>query len=362
MSDARTTSRAAPVVQTGPVQWAKENLFNGPVNTALTLISLYVLWLAIPPLVNWALIDAVFTPDPATCKAASGACWGFITEKYRLMLSGTYPYEQQWRPVVAMVVLLGLIGMSMNSRFWNIWLAAYWVVGIVVMGVLMWGGVLGLPYVENAKWGGLPLTLILAVNGIVFSFPLAIALALGRRSNMPAIRAVCVTFIELVRGVPLITVLFMASLMLPLFLPEGMTIDKLLRAQVGIILFTAAYEAEVIRGGLQALPRGQFEAGDSLGLSYWQKTGLIILPQALKLVIPPMVNTFISMFKDTSLVIIIGLFDLLGSVRLAANDPMWRPFYVEGLVFVAVIYFIFCYTIARYSEHVERLARKGERR
>ena len=206
------------------------------------------------------------------------------------------------------------------------------------------------------------LTIMLSVLSMMMAFPIAMVVALGRRSSLPAIRTVCTIYVELIRGVPLISVLFMASFMFPLFMPVGMSIDVLVRVIIGITLFAAAYMAEVIRGGLQALPRGQFEAGDSLGLSYWQKTGLIILPQALKLVIPPMVNTFISMFKDTSLVIIIGLFDLLGSVRLAANDPMWRPFYVEGLVFVAVIYFIFCYTIARYSEHVERLARKGERR
>ncbi len=210
-----------------------------------------------------------------------------------------------------------------------------WLGGVAAMGVLMWGGILGLPFVDTEKWGGLPLTLILSVNGIVFSFPLAILLALGRRSHLPVIRAICVAFIELMRGVPLITVLFMASLMIPLFLPEGFDINKLLRAQIGIILFGAAYLAEVIRGGLQALPKGQGEAADSLGLGYWQATRLIILPQALRLVIPPMVNSFIAGFKDTSLVIIIGLFDLLGTARQAINDPTWRPFYVEALIFIA---------------------------
>src|SRR5262249_12932517 len=225
----------------------------------------------------------------------------------------------------------------------------------------MRGGVFGLLSVETERWGGLPLTLILAANGIVFSFPLAVLLALGRRSDLPAIKALSIGLIELVRGVPLITVLFMASLMIPLFLPEGFSIDKWLRAQVGFILFAAAYQAEVIRGGLQAIPRGQYEAADALGLSYWQKTGLIILPQALKLVIPPMVNTFISFFKDTSLVVIVGMFDLLGSVRAAASDRQWRAYYVEGLVFAALIYFVFCFTMAEYSRRLERRLDTGRR-
>jgi general L-amino acid transport system permease protein len=327
----------------------------------LTLLLLGLFALLLPKLYNWAVADAVFAADPAACRTAEGACWGFIVEKFRLMTFGTYPYNQQWRPLVTIIMLLSLIGLTMNTRLWGRRLWTAWLVGVAAMWVLMNGGVLGLPVVETDKWGGLPLTLILAVNGIVFSFPLAILLALGRRSDMPAIKAISIAFIELVRGVPLITVLFMASLMIPLFLPEGITIDKLLRAQIAFILFAAAYEAEVVRGGLQAIAKGQFEAADALGLSYWQKTGFIILPQALKLVIPPMVNTFIGFFKDTSLVIIIGMFDLLGATRLASSDPVWRPYYVEGLAFVALIYFAFCYTMAEYSRSVERRLNRGVR-
>jgi general L-amino acid transport system permease protein len=231
-----------------------------------------------------------------------------------------------------------------------------------VCAVLMWGGVFGLTFVSNDQWGGLPLTLILSVVGMVLSFPLAILLALGRRSDLPAIRAVCVGFIEFVRGVPLVSVLFMASVMFPLFLPDGVTIDKLLRAQVGIILFTAAYLAEAVRGGLQAVPRGQYEAADALGLGYWQKMGLIILPQALKISIPPLVNQFISMFKDTSLVIIIGLFDLLTTAKTALSDPQWRPFFVESYTFVALIYWGFCFFMSRYSQFLERKLETGHRR
>jgi general L-amino acid transport system permease protein len=225
-----------------------------------------MVWL-LPKLFSWAISDAVFSPDPTACRAAKGACWGFIVEKFRLMIFGTYPYAEQWRPTLTIAMLLTLIGMTMNLNLWGraLWLG--WLIGVPAMWVLMRGGVLGMLYVGTERWGGLPLTLILSVNGIVLSFPLAILLALGRRSDLPAIKAICVAFIELVRGVPLITVLFMATLMIPLFLPQGFTIDQLLRAQIAFILFAAAYEAEVVRAGLQAMPRGQFEAADALGLS-----------------------------------------------------------------------------------------------
>ncbi len=352
MTTPSNTAPAAPPPPTLQV-WAKENLFSGPFNTILTLALLAVLVPASVKLVRWGLIDAVWRPDANLCRVSSGACWGFIAEKFRLMTFATYPYEQQWRPLITCFLIVGLVCVSLNPRFWSLKLALGWVLVIPLMFILMRGGVLGLSRVETEQWGGLPLTLILSAVGIVLSFPLAILLALGRRSDMPAIRALSIGYIELVRGVPLITVLFMASLMIPLFLPEGITIDKVLRAQIGFILFAAAYEAEVIRGGLQAIPKGQFEAADALGLSYWNKMGLIILPQALKTVIPPMVNTFIGFFKDTSLVIIIGLFDLMGAVRLASSDAEWRQFYVEGLVFLALIYFAFCYAMASYAKRLE---------
>ena len=344
--------------------WKGKSLFSSFGNTFVTLLSMGLMIGLLPPFIDWAFINAVWRPDPETCRAAAGvgACWGIIAEKWRLILFGTYPFDQQWRPAVMVMLLLVLIGVSMVPAFWRRGLALAWALGLLAMGVLMWGGVLGLPFVPTDQWGGLPLTLILSVNGIVFSFPIAILLALGRRSSLPVIRAVCTAFIELVRGVPLITVLFMASLMIPLFLPQGVDINKLLRAQVAVILFSAAYLAEVVRAGLQAIPKGQFEAADSLGLSFPQKMSFVILPQALRLVIPPMVNSFIAGFKDTSLVIIIGLFDLLGTTRLAANDPAWRPFYVEGLIFLALMYFVFCYTLARYSRYLEVYTRKGERR
>jgi general L-amino acid transport system permease protein len=230
---------------------------------------------------------------------------------------------------------------------------AYW---------LLHGGFFGLSTVSTSQWGGLMLTLVIAAVGIAGALPLGILLALGRRSEMPAIRVICVTFIEFWRGVPLITVLFMSSVMLPLFLPEGLSFDKLMRALIGVILFQSAYIAEVVRGGLQAIPKGQYEAAAAMGLGYWRMMGLVILPQALKLVIPGIVNTFIALFKDTSLVIIIGLFDLLNSIKQATTDPAWLGMATEGYVFAALIFWIFCFGMSRYSQHLERKLDTGHKR
>ena len=348
------------------INWSKKNLFDGWFNSLLTIGALaFILWL-VPTLFNWAVTNATLEPSVEACREVAGACWGFVNANLRLILFGTYPFNEQWRPLVAMLVLVGIIVGSLGAVPYaglRRWIVPMWVIGVPVIAILMWGGVFGLTYVQNSYWGGLPLTLLLSANGIIFAFPLGLLLALGRRSDMPAIRSICVVYIEIIRGVPLITVLFMASVMFPLFLPEGITIDKLLRAQIGIILFTAAYLAEVFRGGLQAVPRGQFEAANSLGLSYWQAMRLIILPQAMRLVIPPTVGSFISMFKDTTLVVIIGLFDLLNTVKLALrSDPAWTRYYVEGYAFVAVIFFLFCYSMARFSIYLEKELRKGENR
>jgi general L-amino acid transport system permease protein len=342
--------------------WARENLFSSAGNTLLTLACLYALWQVAPPLVHWALTAAVWTGDAAACRESDGACWALIGEKHRFILFGLYPFAEHWRPLLAVALFIILIAVSCYPKFWRPWLIALWAAGLATCALLMWGGVLGLTFVATDQWGGLPLTLILAVVGMLGSFPLAVLLALGRRSQLPAIRAVCTGFIELIRGVPLISVLFMASVMFPLFLPEGLTINKLLRAQVGIILFTAAYLAEAVRGGLQAVPPGQYEAADALGLGYWQKMGLIILPQALKIAIPPLVNQFISMFKDTSLVIIIGLYDLLTTAKTAIADPDWRAYFVEAYAFAALIYWGFCFFMSRYSLFLERRLGLGQRR
>jgi len=349
-------------VTAGPLAWLRANLFNSIPNTILTLLALYLLVATIPPLVRWALVDAVWTGDSGrTCRGA-GACWAFIGNKLRFILFGQYPYEEQWRPLFAVLIFIALILVACDRRLWGRRLVALWLAGLVAVAVLMWGGVLGMSYVEAERWNGLPLTLILSVVGMIFAFPLAILLALGRRSQLPAVRAICVGYIELVRGVPLITVLFMASVMLPLFLPTGFTIDKLLRAQAAFVLFAAAYLAEIVRGGLQAIPRGQYEAAESLGLAYWQRTRLIVLPQALAMVIPPLVNNFIGAFKNTSLVLIIGLFDLLGATNAALTDANWRGYSVEAYVFIAAIYWSFCFFMSRYSQMLEREFNKGRRR
>ena len=348
-------------VAAGPLAWLRANLFNSIPNTILTLAALYLLAAIIPPVVRWAVVDAVWHGESGRACRAGGACWAFIAEKGRFILFGRYPYAEHWRPLFTIVIFVAMILASCDRRLWGRRLAILWLVGLITVGVLMWGGVLGMTYVETSLWNGLPLTLILATLGTVFAFPLAILLALGRRSRLPAVRGICVGYIELVRGVPLITVLFMASVMLPLFLPTGMTIDKLLRAQLAIILFAAAYLAEIVRGGLQAIPRGQYEAADSLGLGYWRRTRLIVLPQALAMVIPPLVNSFIGGFKNTSLVIIIGLFDLLGAANAALTDANWQGFYIEAYVFTAAIYWTFCFFMSRYSQMLEREFSKGRR-
>jgi general L-amino acid transport system permease protein len=300
---------------------------------------------------DWALLNAVWQPDSQACRAASGACWGFIVEKHRLIAFGTYPYEDHWRPALSSVLLIAL--WILSAIYWKPRLILFWAIGLTVIGLLMWGGVFGLPYVENERWGGLILTLLLTTFGLGFAFPLSILLALGRRSNLPVVRALCVAYIELIRGVPLVSVLFMASVMLPLFLPAGVSVDKLLRAQVALILFAAAYLAEAVRGGLQAIPRHQYDAADALGLSYLQKTFLVVLPQALRIAVPPLVNTCIGFFKDTSLVLIIGLFDLLSTIKVSLNDPAWTGFGVEAYLFAAAVYFIFCYSMSLYSRRLE---------
>jgi general L-amino acid transport system permease protein len=337
------------------MDWLRRNLFS---SWPSALATLAILWLAmryLPPFLDWAIGNAVWSaPDSRACREAEGACWAFIGEKHRFILFGTYPFEQHWRPGLATLMLISLWVASAFRRFWNWRLAALWVGGLGFIGVLMWGGVFGLPYVENERWGGLILTLLLASFGIAFAFPLSILLALGRRSELPVLRAACVAYIELIRGVPLISVLFMASVMLPLFMPAGLTIDKLLRAQLAMVLFAAAYLAEVVRGGLQAIPRHQYEAAEALGLSYWQMTRRVVLPQALRMSIPPLVNTFIGFFKDTSLVLIIGLFDLLSTIKVSLQDPAWSGFGVEAYLFASLVYFAFCYAMSAYSRRLER--------
>ncbi len=361
------------VAALGPLAWLRANLLSSWLSTAVTLLLGYIILRVLFSLSQWGIVHAIWTvpygptgiADTSSCQNVSGigACWAILHDKYRLILFGRYPYDDQWRPAIVVLLFIALFVVSGIRRFWRKELALIWVGTLTAVGILMWGGVFGLREVTNDNWGGLPLTLILATFGIAFAFPLAVLVALGRRATkLPAVKLLCVLYVELIRGVPLISVLFMASVMFPLFMPAGVNVDKLLRAQIAFILFAGAYLAEVVRGGLQALPKGQAEAADALGLSYWKKTGFIILPQALRLVIPPLVNTFIGFFKDTSLVLIIGLFDLLTMGKVALSDPPWQSFSTEVYLGLAVVYIAFCFAMSKYSRSLERdLARSRDR-
>jgi general L-amino acid transport system permease protein len=413
---------APPVSDVGALGWARKNLFSSWGNGITTLVLLAAVVWFLQGFLTWAVFTATFTaPDGQACRG-HGACWALIHEKYRFIFFGTFPYEQQWRPLLAIVAMLTMLLTSADRRMWNSRLIWIWAIGSFVTFLLMFGvlsfpislflfvalaaggiglmmrgvvaepmelnayraliaiGVVGLvlriagvmpawaltiapfDYVETGLWGGLPVTLVLATYGLVFAFPYGILLALGRRSKLPLIKGLCVGFIELIRGVPLISLLIMASVMLPLFLPQGMSIDKFLRALVAIILFAGAYIAEIIRGGLQSLPKGQFEAADAMAFNYPQKTILIILPQALRVVIPPLINTFIGFFKGTSLVLIIGIFDFLNAANGALVDPKWAGFPAEVYLFAAFVYFCFCFSMSRYSKYLEVELNKGTRR
>lgn len=357
-------ARPAPVNTEGPVAWVKANLLADWKTTLSTLIIGGILLWYVPQILNWALFNAHWAADFKLCKIeGSGACWGVVTEKYRSIIFGRYPFEEQWRPLVATVLLTGLLVASCMRMFWRAWLPLLWLAVLAIFFTLMYGKVLGLSQVDTDRWGGLPLTILLASLSLVASFPIALLVALGRRSNLPAIKTFCTIYVELIRGVPLISVLFMASFMFPLFMPQGVTIDVLLRVLVGITLFAAAYSAEVIRGGLQAVPKGQIEAAATLGLSYWQTQRKIVLPQALAMVVPGIMNNFISTFKDTSLVAIVSLYELMGAMKMAVNsDADWRPYIMEGYFFIALIYFVFCFAMSRYSHWVEKQVNKSKLR
>ena len=369
-------SKPAPMQGNTAGGWIRENLLATPKDIILTVLGVaFLLWL-LPGVINWLFIQAAWTgADRAACATIaqggnqpdgwSGACWAFVDNRMMQFIFGRYPLDERWRPILVGIMFIGLLVPMLMPKTPRKGLNALllFVIFPVVAFFLLHGGI-GLQKVETPLWGGLMVTLILSFVGIAVSLPFGIVLALGRRSHMPAIRIICVFFIEVVRGVPLITVLFMANVMLPLFLPTGWTIDNFLRALVGVAIFASAYMAEVIRGGLQAIAKGQYEGADSLGLSYWQKTRLIILPQAIKLVIPGIVNTFIGLFKDTSLVSIIGMFDLLGIVRLNFTDATWAspvtP--LTGLVFAGFIFWIFCFGMSRYSAFTERRLDTGHKR
>jgi len=343
-----------PVTSVGTIGWIKTNLFNNLFNSVLTLVTLYILWQVVPPFIRWAFIDSQWFSTGEACRGSEGACWSVIPANIRFILFGFFPYESQWRPLLAMIILVALLFYSRNRKHWKKSLIYAWITGLFIMGLLMKGGILGLAPVESTQWGGLPLTLLLSVFGLTAAYPLGVVLALGRQSQMPAVKTLCIIYIEMIRGVPLITLLFMSSIVFPLFLPEGVTVNVILRAQVAIIMFTAAYIAEVVRGGLQGMAKGQYEAAESMGLNYYQTMRLVILPQALKIVIPPTVSQLISALKDTSLVVIIALYDLLKTTQSVLSDPAWMAFSSEAYIFVALIYFGCCYFMSSYSRRLEK--------
>jgi general L-amino acid transport system permease protein len=366
----------APDNSRSSAAWIRANLLATPKDVVFTLLAIALLAYALPGIINWLFIQASWVgSDRSVCATVvqgglqpngwSGACWAFVEDRFAQFIFGRYPLDQRWRVLLTLAMFVALLAPMLIPKAPKKGLNALllFVVFPVVAFFLLSGG-FGLSHVETPLWGGLMVTLILSFVGIAVSLPLGILLALGRRSKMPVIKTICVVFIEVIRGVPLITVLFMANVMLPLFLPTGWTIDNFLRALVGVALFASAYMAEVIRGGLQAIPKGQTEGAESLGLSYWQTIRGIILPQAIKLVIPGIVNTFIGLFKDTSLVSIIGMFDLLGIVQLNFRDPSWISPVVPltGLIFAGFMFWIFCFGMSRYSAFMERHLDTGHKR
>ncbi len=344
--------------------WTRKNLFDGWASSLLTVTMLALFWWIVPPFIDWAVIKAtVFGKARADC-TADGACWTFIQLRFSSFFYGRYPIDERWRVNLAGILLVAFTVPALMDQLRHRWVAVLALIGLypVIAGVLLVGGVLGLAPVDTSLWGGLMLNVVLSFIAIAGSLPLGILLALGRRSKLPLIRYFCIGFIELWRGVPLLTALFMATIMFPLFLPEGVTLDRLLRAALALTLFTSADMAEVVRGGLQGVPQGQTEAARALGLGYWHVQVFIVLPQALRLVVPAIVNTAIDLFKDTTLVLIVGLFDLLGMVNLALKDSAWLGMATEGYTFAAMIFFVCCLMMSLYSRRLERrLARATAR-
>jgi general L-amino acid transport system permease protein len=345
-------------------RWIRQNLFSGPWSTGTTLILVAMALYVLPGLLQWALTNAILKADAEACQALEhgGACWGVVTEKYRVILFGRYPYAEQWRPLLATSLLLVLI-VGTSLRLQRTVVLISWALMVPIFFVLMGGGRLGLSPVGTDQWGGFPLTLLLTMGGMVLALPLAIAVALGRhQTRLPLLRALCAMYVEVVRGVPLISVLFLASFLFPIILPHGFSIDVLLRVQAGIVLFAAAYLAETVRGGLQSVSRDQHEAAAALGLRHWQAIRWIILPQAIRGVIPSIMNSAVSIYKDTSLVTVVSLYELTGALSLAlSGDAQWRSFYLEAYLFIGAIYWIGCYAMSRFSLGLEGRLGIGEK-
>jgi general L-amino acid transport system permease protein len=365
-SDAPTL--APPANTTGAVAWMRANLFPTPLSSLATLLLLGLLAWVLSAIIPWAFINAVWNaPDRELCAAeGAGACWPFVKARFHQWVYGLYPFGERWRvDIVLVLTVISLAGLLIPRIPYKNWNALFFFVILPVIAVmLLHGNMFGLAKVDTDQWGGMLVTLVIAITGIVVSLPLGILLALGRRSEMPAISTLCTAFIEMVRGIPLITVLFMASVMFPLFMPPGVNFDKLLKALIGVALFSGAYMAEVVRGGLQAIPKGQYEAAQAVGLSWWRMMGLVVLPQALKISIPGIVNNAISLFKDTSLVFVIGIFDLMTMAVQGFADAKWASAQTgnTGYFALAIIYWIFCFAMSRYSLWMERRLNTGHKR
>jgi general L-amino acid transport system permease protein len=336
--------------------WLRRNLFSSPWNTLLTALVLALLWLVVPPFLDWAVFGATVSGNSKAACTGDGACWTFIKLRLHTFMWGHYPDEELWRLGAAALLLVAFAVPVMrdNVRHRGLFVVLLLTVFPVIAGILLVGDVPGLPYVDTSQWGGLMLDVIISFVTVAGALPLGILLALGRRSELPVIKYLSVGFIELWRGVPLLTVLFMSAVMVPLFLPHGVSVDRLIRAMVAFTLFNAAYMAETVRGGLQGVPLGQEEAAYSVGLRWWQVQMFVTLPQALRIVVPGIVNNIVDLFKDTSLVTIIGLVDLLGAVNQSLKDPAWLGLAKEGYVFTAALFFVCCFAMSTYGRSFER--------
>ena len=343
-----------------PARWVRSRLLASPLDVALTVCVLVAGLVAVPPLLDWLVFSATVVADPAldrpadACRGTNGACWVFVGEWWRFLLFGRYPLAEQWRPMLVVAGCLTLIALSCRRGAWRPWLAVVWAFGLSAGIILMAGGVFGLTPVPSRDWGGLPLTLGLSLIGLAVGLPLGILLALGRHFGRPPVSSVCAGAIETVRGIPLIALLFFAGLVVPFLLPPDLTPSLVVRAQIAVIVFAAAYASEVVRGGLQAIPAGQIDAARALGCTWSQAIARVVLPQALRLSLPPMVNTGVGIIKDTALVGAIGLADVVESARAALTNPDWLGFYREAYVFVGLVYFALCFTLARYARRLER--------
>ena len=333
-----------------------KNVNSTTFNAVLTLLIIFIFFKYTPPLLNWLIFDADFVGSAKEDCTSGGACWVFVKVWFKRFMYGMYPNPEQWRINTAFFILFVLIGAAFfvppkyKKYIILFMLFIYPIIGIKLIS----GGIFGLKWIETGAWGGLSLTLIVSAFALILCFPIGMFLALGRRSELPAIKYSSIGFIEIWRGVPLITVLFMSAVMFPMFLPDGTYMDKLMRVVIAITLFEAAYMAEVIRGGLQALPRGQYDAAKSLGMGYWRLHLLVILPQALKLVIPGIANTFLALVKDTPLIFVVGLLELAGMIGLAKTNPKWLGMAIEGYVFAGLVFWVICYAMSRYSQRLEK--------